>query len=280
MKEGIKGLEKELNLFVAGGKGKTSRQTPLEIENHCEAISLDANDLVYASKMSAKVDSAAIQDGYQLYHHCFFFTGKGDWGVIQQGMNETNRFARRYHWLGRGLEDFVCEPHSAICCDLKGKTLNMVAKESGDTRETVTSISTEKPHIVESEIMKLQRLDLPNHHQILPSDLNSSRLKKILLETYERQPKNFESLLGIKGVGPKTIRSLSLISELVYGVKSSFNDPARFSFAHGGKDGHPYPIDRKNYDLSIEFLKESISLAKIGRQDKLNAIRRLNKMAC
>jgi hypothetical protein len=156
----------------------------------------------------------------------------------------------------------------------------MVAKESGDARETVTSISTDKPHIVESEIMKLQRLDLPNHHQILPSDLNSSRLKKILLETYERQPKNFEALLGIKGVGPKTIRSLSLISELVYGVKSSFSDPARFSFAHGGKDGHPYPIDRKNYDMSIEFLKESVSMAKIGREDKLNAIRRLNRMVC
>ncbi|MFH1625665.1 MAG: DUF763 domain-containing protein, partial [Pseudomonadota bacterium] len=234
LKEGIRELELELGLFVAGGKGKASRQTPSEIRKKCETISLEADNLIYASRMSAKVDSSAIQDGYQVYHHCFLFTKKGQWGVIQQGMNQTNRLARRYHWNGRELEDFVQEPHSAICCDLRGNALNMVAKESGDARDTVTSIAAEKPDAINREVVKLQRLDLPNRHQVLLTDLNPNRLKKILLETYERQPENFETLLGMRGIGPKTIRALSFISELVYGVKSSFRVPARFCLALGG----------------------------------------------
>lgn len=279
LKEGLRGLERELGLFVAGGKGRTSRRTPREIEEVGDLLVIDAQDLVYASKMAAKVDSAALQDGYQIYHHCFIFTTKGSWSVVQQGMNETNRYARRYHWLSDDLESFVCEPHSAICCDQRGVTLNMVAEESDSARSVTTELSKEKPDKLISEVKRLQNLDLPHRHEVMVRDLNPERLKRILLKTYERQPQSFEQLLGIEGVGPKTIRSLSLISELVYGVKPSFRDPARYSFAHGGKDGYPYPVDRENYDRSIEILRKAISTARIGNREKLDALKRLTHLA-
>lgn len=279
LKEGLRGLERELGLFVAGGKGRTSRRTPGEIEEVGDLLAIDAQNLVYASKMAAKVDSAALQDGYQIYHHCFIFTTKGSWNVVQQGMNETNRYARRYHWLSDDLKSFVCEPHSAICCDQRGVTLNMVAEESDPARSVTTELSKEKPEKLISEIKRLQNLHLPHRHEVLVQDLNPERLKRILLKTYERQPQNFEQLLGMEGVGPKTIRSLSLISELIYGVKPSFRDPARYSFAHGGKDGYPYPVDRENYDRSIEILRKAISTAKIGNREKLDALKRLTYLA-
>jgi hypothetical protein len=279
LKEGLRGLERELGFFVAGGKGRTSRRTPAEIEKVGDLLAIDAQGLVYASKMTAKVDSAALQDGYQIYHHCFIFTTKGFWSVVQQGMNETNRYARRYHWLSDDLKSFVCEPHSAICCDRRGVTLNMVAEESDPARSVTTELSKEKPEKLISEIKKLQNLELPHRHEVLVQDLNPDKLKRVLLKTYERQPQNFEQLLGMEGVGPKTIRSLSLISELVYGVKPSFRDPARYSFAHGGKDGYPYPVDRENYDRSIEILRKAISTAKIGSREKLDALKRVTHLA-
>lgn len=277
IKEGIKGIEKETGFYAAGGKGGVSRKTPSEIESVGEDLAISPSKLIYASKMSAKVDSSAIQDGYQLYHHAFFFTKGGKWCVVQQGMNEINRYARRYHWLGERVTDFVNEPESAICCDNKEKNvLNMVASESQGARETAAVISKEKPERLVLEIKKMQSLDLPRHHQVLVNSINSDRLYKIFLTTYERSPANFESLLGIEGVGPKTIRAISLISELIYGVKPSFDDPVRYSFAHGGKDGHPYPVDRTNYDRSIEFLRKVVSSANIGNTEKLEAIRRLS----
>ncbi|MCX5886648.1 MAG: DUF763 domain-containing protein [Proteobacteria bacterium] len=276
LKEGTRGIERDIGLFVAGGKGKFSRQTPHQIEEYGNALSLDPQPLVYASRMSAKVDSAAVQDGYQLYHHTFIFTARGNWTVIQQGMNETNRYARRYHWLSDTIQDFVCEPHQAVCCDQRGETLNLVAQESKETRKASTIIACENPDRITSELRKIKELDLPKHHEVLINDINPERLKKILIKTHEKQPDNFEHLLGIEGVGPKTVRSLSLISELIYGAKPSFRDPARFSFAHGGKDGHPYPVDRKNYDLSIEILRKSIRSAKLGEREKIEALKRLS----
>ncbi len=279
LKEGLKGLEKDLGLFVAGGKGRVSRQTPAEIEQYGDRFGINPCPLIYASRISAKVDNAALQDGYQLYHHSFIFTINGQWSVIQQGMNEINRYARRYHWLGEKVTDFVCEPHAAVCCDNMAKVLNMTASESKAARDCSALISREKPDIVLKEFGHAkEQLVLPRGHEVSLSDINPDRLRRILLETYEQQPRDFASLLGIKGVGPKTIRSLSLISELLYGAKTSFRDPVRFSFAHGGKDGHPYPVDRKNYDLSIDFLKRAVSQAKIGRTERLNALRRLNEM--
>ena len=278
LKEGMKGLEKDLGLFVAGGKGKTSRKTPAEIESWGNSISLDPAPLVYASRMSAKVDSSAVQDGYQLYHHCFLFTRNGSWMVVQQGMNETNRYARRYHWLGELIASFVNEPHSAILSQAKGQTLNLVASESEPARTTIASIAGEKPENTLAELKRLKTLNLPSHHYLSTQDLHTDSLSRIILSTYERQPKNFEELLELPGVGARTIRALSLISELVHGVAPSYRDPARYSFAHGGKDGIPYPVDRKTYDRSIELLRKAINRAKLGISEKNEAVGRLERM--
>ncbi|MDI7259995.1 MAG: DUF763 domain-containing protein [Thermodesulfobacteriota bacterium] len=275
LKEGVHGIEKELGLYIAGGKGKTSRKTPLEIEEICHQRSIDGSPLIYASRMSAKVDSAAVQDGYQIYHHCFFFTNKGSWAVIQQGMNEKTRYARRYHWLSQGVKDFVCEPHWAVCCDQKKEGLNLVAFESERARQVITKLSYEKPEFLITEGEKAKELFLPKEHPIPMEEIHLERLEKIFIQIHERSPRNFEQLLGIQGVGPKSLRALSLISELIYGVSPSFRDPTRFSFAHGGKDGHPYPVDRKVYDKTIEVLKEAIERARIGDREKIEAIRRL-----
>jgi hypothetical protein len=272
LKDGIKGMERDLNIFVAGGKGATSRKTPSEIENFGNFINIAPEKLIYASRMSAKVDSSALQDGYQLYHHTFVFTKDGTWAVIQQGMNENSRYARRYHWLSLNMDNFVCEPHSAICCDNKRKIINMVARDSEEARNIVTELSRENPQFVISQFKKI--LTLPRHHDI---KADPKRLYNVLLNTYERKVEDFEKLLSIKGVGPKTIRALSLIGELIYGVKVSFNDPVRYSFAHGGKDGYPYPVDRKNYDRSIEILREAITKAKIGDKDRVRAIKKLSR---
>jgi hypothetical protein len=279
LKEGIKGLEKDLGFFVAGGKGRTSRKTPAELEIWGDKLSLDPAPLVYASRMSAKVDSAAIQDGYQLYHHNFLFTIGGSWTVIQQGMNENTRYARRYHWLGEAVTDFVDEPHSAILSEARGNTLNLVARESDNARDTITGIVTqEKPEEILAELKKIKTLSLPEHHYLGTEDLHPDSLKKIILSTYERQPEDFERLLGLPGVGAKTLRALSLISELVHGVAPSYRDPARYSFAHGGKDGIPYPVDRETYDRSIELLRKAISGAKLEIREKNEALGRLRKI--
>ena len=279
LKEGIKGLERDLGLFIAGGKGKTSRKTPSEIEGWGDSISLNPVPLVYASRMSAKVDSSAIQDGYQLYHHVFVFTRGGSWTVVQQGMNEATRYARRYHWLGEAVSNFVNEPHSAILSEARGQALNLVASESNPARTTITDIATnEKPENLLTDLKKLKTLDLPPHHPIGVHDLHPDSLSRILISTYERQPQDFEQLLGLKGVGAKTIRALSLISELIYGVAPSYRDPARYSFAHGGKDGIPYPVDRKTYDQSIELLSKAINKTKLGIREKNEALNRLNRV--
>jgi len=276
LKEGMRGLEKELGFFIAGGKGRTSRKTPAEIENFGHLLKVNPSPLVYASRMSAKVDSSALQDGYQLYHHAFFFTKDGSWTVVQQGMNETNRYARRYHWLGEKVTDFVCEPEAAICSQARGEALNLVASESAEARNTIARIAAEeKPEKIMSQLNKLKTLNLPRRAYITLEDIHPDRLSKIFTIAYEHQPQNFESLLGLGGVGPKTLRALSLISDLIYDTPVSLRDPATYSFAHGGKDGHPYPVDRKTYDSSIQFLAQAVNKAKIGNREKLDALKRL-----
>jgi hypothetical protein len=276
LKEGIKGVVKDLGLFVAGGKGGTSRKTPSELEHWGDMIGLDAAPLVYASRMSAKVDNNAVQDGYQLYHHTFIFTSAGKWAVVQQGMNETNRYARRYHWLGETVADFVNEPHSAIASQARGATLNLVASESVVARGTITDVANQtKPEALLADLKKLTTLTLPEHHPLTVSDIHPDSLSKILLSVYERQPEDFERLLGMAGVGARTLRALSLISELVYGVVPSYEDPARYTFAHGGKDGFPYPVDRETYDRSIEFLANTVNRTRLGPGEKNDALQRL-----
>lgn len=277
LKEGLKESSKELGLFVCGGKGGTSRKTPREIESIGEhdSLKVSAENLIYASKMSAKVDSAALQDGYNLYHHCFIFDRQGRWSVIQQGMNTENRWARRYHWLQEDVKDFVCEPHAAICCDHTQKVLNMTAAESSGSRQKSAQLSTESPAEIVKQWNQIQHMQMPAHHPVDIGDIKPQNLHKILERTYEQKPESFEKLLAVPGVGPKTIRALSMISELIYGQPSSIKDPVRFSFAHGGKDGHPYPVNRKGYDESISILKDAIDHANIGHTDKLKALRSL-----
>lgn len=275
LKEGLKGIEKDLGIYVAGGKGRVSRGTPDEIR----LKSPQPEPLVYASRMSAKVDSAAVQDGYQLYQHTFVFTPEGKWAVIQQGMNEATRYARRYHWLGEKVEDFVVEPHSGICGEKKEKdVMNLVSKESARTREISAEISRLRPETVLKEVGRLQALKMPAYHEVLLKDISGRHLKKVFLSTYEKQPINFEKLLGIEGVGPKTIRALALLSELIYGAKPSFEDPVRYSFAHGGKDGFPFPVDRKVYENTITFMQNAVSSAKLGNSDKFEAMKRIERI--
>jgi uncharacterized protein len=277
VKEGIRGLEKDLRLYAGGGKGAVSRKTPGEIVAACERLSIDPAPLVYASRMSAKVDSAAVQDGYQLYHHAFFFTPTGGWCVVQQGMNDDNGMARRYHWLSASVQSYVNEPHAAVCADEQVPTLNLVAEESLGVRDASAALARGKPDVILSAVSKIPALTMPRRHALLLADVNPTYLEKILLKTYERAPGDFETLLGMEGVGARTLRALALVSEVIYGTPASTRDPARFSFAHGGKDGTPFPVDKGTYDKTIETLHAAVNRAGIARSERVAALKRLVK---
>ncbi len=297
----------ETGIAVAGGKGKASRKTPDEIRaiSGSDAFSLSddtVNELVYSSRMSAKVDNTCVQDGYQLYHHCFIFTEKGDWAVVQQGMNNEDRYARRYHWLSSDLERFVCEPHLGICCDrvsAEGEVLDMTAEVSEETRKTSLDLVKDDPdHLMRyfrsdasqtalfdfdalsptppSTSRSTTSLTMPAHHPVLGCDLGKGGWK-VLRNAYELQPESYEELVSLAGMGPAKIRALALVSDLVFGAEPSWQDPATYSFAHGGKDGYPYPVDRDTYDHSIEVLRGAIEGAEIGEKERYRAIRRLGE---
>ncbi len=275
VKEAIRGLDNELGVYACGGKGAVSRRTPAEINAACERAGKAADPLIYASRMSAKIDSAAVQDGYKLYHHSFFFDGAGQWCVVQQGLNDGDGTARRYHWLGDRIDCFVNEPHAAICCDRRGHALNLVAPESRPAQAAMVEIASQPDREVVAVTAKLPELALPARHQVRSVDIDPRYLHKILLRTYEAQPADFETLLGIEGVGAKTLRALALTAELIYGTPASTRDPARFSFAHGGKDGTPFPVDRDSYDRTIEVLHTALARAGVDRSERTAALRRL-----
>lgn len=292
LKEGLRGTERELGIYVAGGKGATSRKTPAEITSACDRIGRDPEALVYASRISAKVDNSAVQDGYQLYHHSFVFTPAGEWCIVQQGMNDDTSMARRYHWLSDAVESYVSEPHAAICCDATVPTLNLVAHENAEVRAYSATLAGEKPEVTLSaldhlplldqprtQVDQLPLLDLPRRHEVGASDINPKYLRKILLRTYETAPADFEALLAIEGVGARTVRALALTAELIYGKHASHRDPARYSFAHGGKDGTPYPVDRATYDKTIDVMRRALNGANIERAEKVRAFRRLADFA-
>jgi hypothetical protein len=277
LKEGIRGLESDLGLYAGGGKGAASRHTPSEIATACDRLSIDPGPLVYASRMSAKVDSAAVQDGYQLYHHAFFFTPSGGWCVVQQGMNDSNGMARRYHWLSSAVRSYVNEPHAAVCAEAEAPTLNLVATESEPVRAASAELSRHPPSVVLSALKHIPSLEMPRRHAVLVADVNPQYLQKILLKTYDRCPADFETLLGMQGVGGRTLRALALVSEIIYGTPASTRDPARFSFAHGGKDGFPYPVDTGTYDKTVEVLRAAVNRAGIDRSERVKALKRLVK---
>ena len=282
VKEALKGPGNEWGLYAAGGKGATSRKSPTQIAAVCERLGEDPARLVHASRTAAKVDSAAVQDGYQLYHHTFLFTSSGEWCVVQQGMNDDTSTARRYHWLSAHVRSFVDEPHEAVCCDERSHTLNLVAAESADVRASSTELACMRPETTLRAIEKsaadgtLPELLLPKRHMLFPElDVATRYLSKILLQTYERTPEDFESLLGIEGVGPRTLRALALASEVIYGTKASTRDPARFAFAHGGKDGIPFPVDRETYDRTIAVLGRAVDRSSVDDSERRRALKRL-----
>jgi hypothetical protein len=277
LKEAVRGREKDLGLIIAGGKGATSRKTPAEIIVAGEKFSLraDPEELVHLSRLTAKIDNNAIQDGFQLYHHNFFFTLDGSWAVVQQGMSD--RFARRYHWYSETVESLIVDPHAAICSEVRREeVLNLVASDSAPAQRVITEISHEKPESITRELRMLKTLNLPSHHALKVQDLHPESIEKILLKTYEAKAQDFQTLLGMPGVGAKTLRSLALIAEITYGTTASWNDPAKFSFAHGGKDGHPYPVNRKVYDASTEILRRCLGKSRLDPSEKEHALKRLH----
>jgi uncharacterized protein len=280
LKEGLAGRGDDTGIYVAGGKGRTSLKTPRELLAIGEITGLDGERLGYTSRMAAKVDSAAVQDGFDIYQHSFFVTRDGEWAVVQQGMRDRDGLARRYHWLGSRVEDMVSEPHTAIASEARQQTvLNFVAAESAGARRSSTAFATEPPARTAKEIARAISLELPRRHWVdIEKDINPRHLKTVLLSTYEAAPRNFEELMAVKGVGPAALRALSLISELLYGDVTSTRDPARFSFAHGGKDGFPFPVDTRTYDHSIDVLRDAVARARIGEADRVGAIKRLARL--
>src|SRR5437762_5705563 len=281
LKVGLAPRAQDLGIFVAGGKGKASRQTPFELREFGARLGVDGDRLAYNSRMAAKVDSAAVQDGFGIYHHSFFLCSDGEWAVVQQGMRPNDSSARRYHWLASRVSDFVNEPHAAIASDADARrVLNMVAGESAAARIASTEFARTEPRLLDREIARVITMALPSRHWVdIKQDVNPAHLRKVLLTTYEADPPSYEALLSLPGVGPKTVRALALVSEVIYGAPASMRDPARFSFAHGGKDGHPYPVNRALYDQSIDWLRYAVAKARIGRGDRLDALRRLHAFA-
>ncbi|HVT01619.1 MAG TPA: DUF763 domain-containing protein [Patescibacteria group bacterium] len=322
LKEAIKDQEKDLGIFICGGKGKTSRKTPDQITSWSEHLNFSertVNTLVSNSKMSAKVDSALVQDGYELYHHAFFFSKNGAWTVVQQGMNKNSRTARRYHWFDRLVKsqngaiknseiDFINEPHRAIATQAKHMdVLNLVAGESGKTRDmSVDLINREGYERIKKDFellrthqnkmsmmmalrlrsgranedeyvgLKLSRKDFFHHPVELEEFATSKYLDKIIHKLSDQKPEDYKALVSTEGVGPKTVRALALVAEVLYGAPPSYTDPARYSFAHGGKDGFPFPVDRETYDKTIETMRKAVGRSKIPLTDKQKALGRLN----
>ena len=354
LKRGLNPRAKELGIYVCGGRGKYSRMTPDELLDIAGREGMNGDELVRNSKLVAKVDNNAVQDGFQLYQHNFILTKTGNWAVVQQGMNTEEKKARRYHWCSTNLRSFVEEPHSGVVGDNKGQILNLTDSKAEGARSSILEMSHEDPERMLKEIVQIQKpaseiillqngsvvtefatqtsqgvsparrgstqrsagegetspiqgelfpelvassepvscgekqteiqiggrsIVMPAHHEVRAEDVDLKRLGGVLATAYENQPKDFESLMLTPGLGPRTLQSLALVSEVIYGTPSRFTDPARFSFAHGGKDGHPFPVPLKIYDESIRILRDSIEKSKLGYKDKSDCIRRLHNAA-
>ena len=336
LKRGLNPRAKELGIYVCGGRGKYSRMTPDELLEIAGREGLNGDELVRNSKLVAKVDNNAVQDGFQLYQHNFILTRNGSWAVVQQGMNGAGKKARRYHWCSTNLRSFVEEPHTGVVGDNRGKILNLTDSKADKVRSSILEMSREEPERMLNEISQIGKpasqiilmqggeslplaptssvatpssgghprnapelpqqqelfpelsiqteekgrsIVLPSHHEVCKQDVDLKRLGGVLAIAYNNQPQDFESLLLTPGLGPRTLQSLALVSEVIYGTPSRFTDPARFSFAHGGKDGHPFPVPLKIYDESIRILRDSIEKSKLGYKDKSDCIRRLHTAA-
>lgn len=320
LKRGLNRRAKELGIVVCGGRGKYSRRTPEELQILADMTGMDGNKLINCSKLAAKVDGTALQDGFQLYQHNFILSDQGDWTVVQQGMNVSEKKARRYHWSSEKLRSFVENPHTGVTGENQGLILNLTDINASSTRSKILSLTQENPDRIIREVKKMggneslqlelfddaeknknppsnqnnlsnewqktqilikndRNLVMPSHHEIRAEDVDLKRLGAVLATAYESENTDFESLLLTPGLGPRTLQSLTLVSEVIYGTPSRFTDPARFSFAHGGKDGHPFPVTTKIYDESIRILGESIEESKMGYSEKSECLYRLEKTA-
>jgi hypothetical protein len=276
LKKSVNPHAKELGIYICGGKGKHSLQTPNELLKVGERTGLNGLELGNCSKLTAKVDNNAIQDGFQLYMHSFIVSNAGEWAVIQQGMNPKSKTARRYHWHSKDLQSFVSEPHTFIYGQNQGKILNLTDKNALDARNRTLEMSRENPDKIIKEVNKLI---MPAHHDVRMEDVNMKRLGAMLWVAHEKQPSDFEELLLLQGMGPRALQSLALVSEVIYGAPARFEDPARFSFAHGGKDGHPFPVPVNVYDETISTLQTAVYKSKMGNSDKLQAIKKLSEIS-
>lgn len=323
LKRGLNPIARDLGIYVCGGRGKFSRETPNELLQIADKTGVDGYYLKRTSCLCAKVDNTAVQDGFQLYQHNFIVTDEGDWAVVQQGMNTDARAARRYHWCSSNLRSFVEEPHAGVVGENRGQILNLTHQDAGVTRSSILELTHENPDRMMREIQQIvapnssvivsPQMDLfnppesaqnmilapdgtpiraemrdpivanssrdcimPSRHEVRAEDVDLKRLGGVLATAYESDPKDFESLLLTPGLGPRTLQSLTLVSEVINGTPSRFRDPARYSFAHGGKDGHPFPVPTRVYDESIRVLKGAIEHAKIGDREKMDCLNRLH----
>ena len=274
LKRGLAPRANELGIYVCGGRGRFARNTPQELRAVAERRGFDGDALVRSSRLTARIDNNAIADGFQIYLHSFVVTSQGEWAVVQQGLNDRSGTARRYHWHSASVGEFVTEPHTAIVGPNQGIIMNLVDAQARPAQDALLELAREKP---EKTLAAARRLRLPAHHEVRAENIDLKRLGAVLAVAYERDLHGFAELLLLEKLGPRTLQSLALIAEVVHGAPSRFSDPARFSFAHGGKDGHPFPVPLKTYDESINWLRNSLDGARIGDNDKNDGLRRLER---
>ncbi len=275
LKRGLNPRAHELGIYVCGGRGKQSRKTPGELLALADHSGVDGEALVRTSRLTAKIDNNAIGDGFQIYLHNFIVGEAGDWAVVQQGMNDSTGLARRYHWHSSSVRDFTCEPHTGIVGENEGIILNLVDRRAKAAQDALLAIASEKP---EKSLSEIRKLCMPSHHDVRAENVDLKRLGAVLAVSYERQLRDFASLLLVENLGPRTLQTLALVAEVVHGASSRFSDPARYSFALGGKDRHPFPVPLKTYDESLSVLRRSLDRAKLGDTEKLDGLKRLDRL--
>jgi uncharacterized protein len=273
LKRGLNPRAQELGIYICGGRGRHSRKTPDELRAVAEKTGLDGDALARTSRLTARIDNNAIADGFQIYLHAFVLTTGGEWAVIQQGLNDDVGLARRYHWHSAAVRDFTCAPHTAIEGAPQGEIMNLVDADARAAQGALIEISHQSPEITIRDL----RLAMPSHHDVRAENVDLKRLGAVLAVAYERDLHDFAELLLVEKLGPRTLQSLALIAEVVHGTPVRFSDPARFSFAHGGKDGHPFPVPLKTYDASLNVLRSALDSARTGDRDKLDGMRRLDQ---
>jgi hypothetical protein len=273
LKRGLGPRAGELGVYICGGRGRVSRNTPQELRAIADRRGFDGDNLVRVSRLTARIDNNAVADGFQIYLHSFILTANGEWAVVQQGLNDHTGMARRYHWHSTNVRDFVTEPHSGIVGEHQGVIMNLVDAQAKPAQTALLQITREYP---ETTLKEARHLRLPARHEVSAPDVDLKRLGAVLAVAYQRNLHDFAELLLLEKLGPRTLQSLALIAEVVHGAPSRFTDPARFSFAHGGKDRHPFPVPLKIYDESLDCLRTSLDQAKLGDRDKLDGLRRLD----